>query len=69
VAIPDFAPGTHGSPGHQYFLQVGSRVGVALSAGMVDLLLQAPTLAWQAHRPLDTGEIVTLRVSLRPGGV
>jgi hypothetical protein len=69
VAIPDAAPGTHGSPEHQYFLQVGSRIGVALSAGMVDLVLQAPTLAWQAHRPLNTGEILTLRVSLRPGGV
>jgi hypothetical protein len=36
---------------------------------MVDLLLQAPTLAWQAHRPFDTGEVITLRVSSRPGGV
>jgi hypothetical protein len=41
---------------------------MALSAGMIDLLVQAPTLAWQSHHPFDTGEILTLRVSLRLGG-
>jgi len=46
------------------YLQAGSRFGVTLSAGMIDLLVQAPTLAWRI-RPFDTGEIVSLSVALR----
>ena len=65
LAVADDAPGVHGSrPGGQYFLQAGSRLGVGLSAGMVDLLVQAPTLAWQAS-PFNTREILSLRVALR----
>jgi hypothetical protein len=45
-----------------------SRVGLALSAGMLDLLVQAPSLAWRGNRPFDTGEILTLRLALQPGG-
>jgi hypothetical protein len=62
------APGVRGHSGSQYFLLAGSRLGVALSAGMVDLLVQAPSLAWRGNRPFDTGEILSLRVALRPGG-
>ena len=64
IAIDDTAPGVHGSPGGQYFLQAGTRLGLALSAGMIDFLVQAPTLAWQAS-PFDTGEVLTLRLALR----
>jgi hypothetical protein len=28
-------------------------------------LVQAPTLAWQASRPFETGEVLSLRVALR----
>ena len=63
-AIADDAPGVHGSQGDQYYLQAGTRVGVALSAGMVDFLVQAPTLAWQAS-PFDTGEVLSLRLAIR----
>ncbi len=64
ISTDDTAPGVHGSPPDQYYLQAGTRLGVAFSLGMVDLLIQAPTLAWQA-RPFNTGEILTLRVALR----
>jgi hypothetical protein len=64
MAITDDAPGVHGSQGDQYFLQAGSRFGVALSAGMVDFLVQAPTLAWQAS-PFDTGEALSVRLAIR----
>jgi len=64
IAVDDTAPGVHGSPPGQYYLQAGTRIGLTLTAGMVDLLLQAPTLAWQSH-PFSTGEILTLRVELR----
>jgi hypothetical protein len=62
------APGVRGRPGSQYFLMASSRVGLALSAGMLDLLVQAPSLAWRGNRPFDTGEILTLRLALQPGG-
>ncbi len=68
IAVADVAPGVRGSPRNQYYLQAGSRLGVAFSAGMVDLLVQAPTLAWQA-RPFDTGEILSLCVALRLRGL
>jgi len=31
------------------------------------VLVQAPTLAWQASRPFDTAELLSLRVAMRPG--
>lgn len=64
IPISDGAPGVQGSPRGQYYLQAGSRLGVVLSAGMVDVLVQAPTLAWQAS-PFDTGEILSLRLGFR----
>jgi hypothetical protein len=65
IAISDGAPGVHGgSPAGQYYLQAGSRLGLALSAGMIDVLVQAPTLAWQAS-PFNTGEVLSLRLALR----
>jgi hypothetical protein len=37
---------------------------VVLSAGMIDVLVQAPTLAWQAS-PFNTGEILSLSLGFR----
>jgi hypothetical protein len=68
VTIDERAPGVQGPPGSEYYLMASSRFGVALSAGMVDVLVQAPSLAWQASRPFNTREILSLRVALRPGG-
>ena len=65
--VVDDAPGVHGAAGRGYYLQAGSRLGLTLSAGMVDLLVQAPTIAWQP-RPFDTGEGLSLRVAFRLGG-
>jgi hypothetical protein len=64
IAVSDAGPGVQGSPPDQFYFQAGSRVGMALSAGMVDVLVQAPTLVWQL-RPFDTGEILSLSVALR----
>jgi hypothetical protein len=59
-ASPDVR--THGA--HPYYAQVGSRLGVAFSAGLVDLLLQAPTLAWRTD-PWNTGEILTFQLGIK----
>ena len=61
ISIEDTSIGVRGSAPNQYYLQAGSRIGVALSAGMIELLVQAPTLAWQAS-PFDTGEILSLNL-------
>ena len=37
---------------------------MALTAGMIEVLVQAPTLAWQAS-PFDTGEILSLNLGFR----
>ncbi len=64
IPIDDPSTGARGSPPNQYYLQAGSRIGVALSAGMIELLVQAPTLAWQAS-PFDTGEILSLNLGFQ----
>jgi len=64
ISIDDASTGVRGSPPNQYYLQAGSRLGVALTAGMIEVLVQAPTLAWQAS-PFDTGEILSLNLGFR----
>jgi hypothetical protein len=64
IAVDDTATGVHGSVGSQFYFLAGSRLGVALSAGMIDVLIQAPMLAWQT-RPFDTGEIISLTLGFR----
>ena len=54
----------HGQPGRGYYFQAGSRAGIAFSAGMVDILVEAPTLAWRSH-PFRTGEILTFGFGIR----
>jgi hypothetical protein len=64
IGIDDGAPSVHGTPPNQYYLMAGSRLGLVLSAGMVEFLVQAPTLAWQAS-PFNTGEILSLSLGFR----
>ena len=60
----DTAPGVHGVLGSQYYLQAGSRVGVAFNAGIIDILVQAPTIAWSSH-PFAAKEILSVSLSIR----
>jgi hypothetical protein len=64
ISIEDTAPGVRGAAPGQYYLQGASRIGVALTAGMIDVLVQAPSLAWQGS-PFDTGEILSLSLGFR----
>jgi hypothetical protein len=64
IAVDDTAPGVHGSVGSQFYLQAGSRLGLVLSAGLIDVLVQAPTLAWRTY-PFDGGEIISLSLGFR----
>jgi hypothetical protein len=63
-AEDDTSPGVHGAPGSQYYLQAGSRVGVAFNAGIVDILVQAPTIAWSSN-PFAAQEILSVALSIR----
>ena len=60
----DHAPDIHGAAGSQHYLQEGSRLGIAFNAGIIDLLVEAPTLAWRSH-PFNAGEILTFSLSIR----
>jgi len=60
----DPSPDVHGSPGSQYYFQAGTRAGIAFNAGIIDILVEAPTLAWRSH-PFSGGEIVTFGLGIR----
>jgi hypothetical protein len=60
----DPSPDVHNSPGSQYYFQAGTRAGIAFNAGIVDILVEAPTLAWRSH-PFSAGEIVTFGLGIR----
>jgi len=60
----DTSPGVHGSPGSQYYFQPGSRLGIAFNAGIIDILVQAPTLAWTSH-PFAAHEILSAHLGIR----
>ncbi len=60
----DPSPDVHGSPGSQYYFQAGTRAGIVFNAGVVDILVEAPTLAWRSH-PFSAGEIVTFGLGIR----
>ncbi len=60
----DPSPYVHGTPPHQYYFQAGSRLGIALNAGLVDLLVQAPTLAW-GSQPFQGGEILSFQIGVK----
>jgi len=54
----------HGAPGSQYYFQARTRAGIALNTGIVDILVEAPTIAWRA-KPFDTGEILSIHLGIR----
>jgi hypothetical protein len=60
----DPSPDVHGSPGNQYYFQAGTRLGIAFNAGIVDLLVEAPTLAWRSH-PFNNGEVLSFSLAIR----
>lgn len=60
----DGSPGVHGAAGSQYYLQAGSRLGVAFNAGIVDILVQGPTIAWSSS-PFAAKEILSVLLSIR----
>ncbi len=60
----DPSPDVHGSGRGQYYLQAGTRLGIALNAGIVDLLVEGPTLAWRSD-PFNAGEVVSIRLGIR----
>jgi hypothetical protein len=60
----DTSPGVHGSVGSQYYFQPGSRLGIAFNAGIVDLVIEAPTLAWTGS-PFAAHEILSVHMGIR----
>jgi hypothetical protein len=60
----DTSPGVHGAPGSQYYFQAGSRLGIAFNAGIVDILVQGPTIAWSSS-PFAAREILSVALSIR----
>jgi hypothetical protein len=61
----DLSPDVHGSnSGSQHYFQAGSRLGIAFNAGIIDLLVEAPTLAWRSH-PFNAGEVLTFSLGIR----
>lgn len=46
------------------FFQAGSRLGLAFTGGIVDLLVQGPTLVWRDN-PFQDGEIISVRMGIR----
>lgn len=60
----DTSPGVHGAEGSQYYFQAGSRLGLAFNAGIVDILVQGPTLAWSSS-PFAAREILSVQLSIR----
>jgi hypothetical protein len=60
----DSSPDVHGTLGSQYYFQAGSRLGIAFNAGIVDILVEAPTLAWRSD-PFKTGEVLSIHIGIR----
>jgi hypothetical protein len=60
----DTTPGVHGGLGDQHYFQAGSRVGVAFNAGIIDILVEAPTIAWRKD-PSAAHEILSVQLSIR----
>ncbi|AKV03971.1 hypothetical protein AKJ09_10634 [Labilithrix luteola] len=47
-----------------FFFQAGSRLGLAFTGGIVDFLIQGPTLVWH-DEPFQDGEIVSVQMGIR----
>jgi hypothetical protein len=54
----------HERSSRPYYLQAGSRLGFALTAGLVDLLVQGPTAAWSSD-PFQGGEILSFQIGVK----
>jgi hypothetical protein len=59
----DDSPGIHGE-GSQYYFQAGSRIGIAFNAGIIDIFVQGPTIAWSSS-PFAAREILSVALSFR----
>jgi hypothetical protein len=62
--VLDGSPGVHGDLGSQYYFQAGTRIGVAFNAGIIDILVQGPTIAWSST-PFAAKEILSVALSFR----
>jgi hypothetical protein len=60
----DPSTGVHGPSGSEYYLLAGSRAGVALRLGVLDLLVDSPTIAWTSD-PFGTQEILSFTLGIR----
>ncbi len=60
----DVSTGAHGDPGSEHYLLAGSRAGLALRLGILDLLVDSPTIAWSAD-PFGTHEILSFTLGIR----
>ena len=60
----DTSADVHGSAGSQYYFQPGTRAGIAFNAGIIDILVEAPTLAWQSSLS-KRGEILSIHLGIR----
>jgi hypothetical protein len=62
--VDDASPYVYGTAPNQYYFQAGSRLGLVVNAGIIDLLIQAPTLAWNSH-PFQGGEILSFQLGVK----
>lgn len=60
----DGSTGTHGGPGSEYYFLAGSRAGIALRLGLLDLLVDSPTVAWTSD-PFGAHEILSFTLGIR----
>jgi hypothetical protein len=60
----DASEGVHGAPGDEYYLLAGSRAGLVLRLGVLDLLVESPTIAWTSE-PFGAHEIVSFTLGIR----
>ena len=60
----DPSTGVHGPPGSEYYLLAGSRAGLALRLGFIELLVDGPTIAWTAE-PFGAREILSFTLGIR----
>ena len=60
----DPSAGVHGDAASQHYFMAGSRLGIVFTAGLVDLLVEAPTIAWTS-KPFESREILSVRLALR----
>ena len=57
-------PESDGELGNQYYFQAGSRIGIAFNAGIIDIFVQGPTIAWSSS-PFAAKEILSVALSFR----